>query len=436
MKKKLQNALSADNLIKTVSECARDIVDETTKGQSKISLHDCVMSAIAIFKLKYPSLLQFEHDRQDLAHEHNLRTLFKINRAPCDTYLRERLDQLDPKCLRKMFKKIFAVAQRHKVLEPYQFLDGAYLCSIDGTGYFSSNKIHCKSCCVKEHRNGNKSYYHQMLCCSIVHPDKQNVVPLCPEPIQKTDGSKKNDCERNAGKRLLSDLKREHPHLKLIIVEDSLSSNAPHIKHIESLGYKYIIGAKPTDHKWLFEWVAASEKQSFQCTDKNEKHHRIEFINNVPLNESNEDVRVNFLEHWETDKKGKVIHHTWVTNIHLTEDNIMEVMRGGRARWKIENETINTLKTQEYQFEHNFGHGEKHLSNVFALLMMLAFLIDELGFIACHLMTQAKTALKGKKRMWRKIRSAFDSYYISNWNDLFDGLIYGIKKGVLTPDTS
>ena len=111
-------------------------------------------------------------------------------------------------------------------------------------------------------------------------------------------------------------------------------------------------------------------------------------------------------------------------------------MRGGRARWKVENETINTLKTQGYQFEHNFGHGKKNLSVIMALLMMIAFMIDELGFIACKYMQQAKQVLLGKKRMWRKIRSTFDSFFIDSWDDLFDGLIKGIRKPKLTPDTS
>ena len=52
-------------------------------------------------------------------------------------------------------------------------------------------------------------------------------------------------------------------------------------------------------------------------------------------------------------------------------------MRAGRARWKVENETFNTLKNQGYHFEHNYGHGQQHLSVVLAMLMMLAFLLDQ-----------------------------------------------------------
>jgi len=45
----------------------------------------------------------------------------------------------------------------------------------------------------------------------------------------------------------------------------------------------------------------------------------------------------------------------------------------GRARWKIENEPFQYAENQGYNFEHNYGHGEQHLSVVFATMMMLAF---------------------------------------------------------------
>ncbi len=252
----------------------------------------------------------------------------------------------------------------------------------------------------------------------------------------KQDGSTKNDCERNASKRFLNDLKREHPHLKLIIVEDSLASNAPHIRLLEMLQYKYILGAKPADHVWLFDWVKHSKIETHEIIDKHKNHHRFEFVNSVPLNDSNSDVKVNFLEHWETRPNGKIIHHTWVTNILLTHHNIVEVMKGGRARWKIENETINTLKNQGYNFEHNYGHGYQNLSTVLSFLMMLAFLIDELGFIGCKITKRVKEVLLGKKRMWEKIRAAFDCFMIQSWQELFDSFLSGIGRPALVPDTS
>jgi len=150
--------------------------------------------------------------------------LYRINQAPSDTYLRERLDEVDPANLRKAFSQLFAQFQRGKGLEGFDYLEGHYLLSLDGTGYFSSSEVHCAQCCEKHHRDGRITYYHQMLGAVLVHPDHREVFPLAPEPILKQDGTRKNDCERNAAKRLLTTLRREQPHLKLMVIEDGLVS--------------------------------------------------------------------------------------------------------------------------------------------------------------------------------------------------------------------
>ena len=78
----------------------------------------------------------------------------------------------------------------------------------------------------------------------------------------------------------------------------------------------------------------------------------------------NPDELVNVLEYWEIHPDGKVQHFSWITDFFLIPENVWDIMRGGRARWKIENETFNTLKNQGYHLEHNYGHGEQNLSVV------------------------------------------------------------------------
>ena len=183
------------------------------------------MSGLAIFGLKYPSLLQFDQDRNVDLTRSNLKSLYGIKQAPSDTYLRERLDNVDPAHLRKNYTQLLQVLQRGKGLEGFAYLDNHYLLSLDGTGYFSSNEIHCDQCGEKHHRDGRVSYYHQLLGAVLVHPDHKEVFPLAPEPILKQDGSTINDCERNAAKRFLNDTRREHPHMKFIVIEDALAAN-------------------------------------------------------------------------------------------------------------------------------------------------------------------------------------------------------------------
>ena len=74
-------------------------------------------------------------------------------------------------------------------------------------------------------------------------------------------------------------------------------------------------------------------------------------------------------------------------------------MRGGRARWKIENETFNTLKNQGYHFEHNYGHGKKNLPVVLAMVMLLAFfLVDQAQQRCCPLFQAARATCDYNKR--------------------------------------
>ena len=76
----------------------------------------------------------------------------------------------------------------------------------------------------------------------------------------------------------------------------------------------------------------------------------------VPLNEANPGLRVNFLEYNEYDASGKRLKHfTWITDLHITHRNAWLFANGGRARWHIENETFNTLKNQGYHFSTTMG---------------------------------------------------------------------------------
>jgi len=415
--------LCADNLISIIYQTFQKIPDPIDlQSKASISFTDVLMSGLAVFGLKFPSLLQYDQNRKTL--EQNLLNLYHIKRPPSDTYLRERLDKLDPSFIRPVFKKIFAQLQRGKCLEQFEFLDEYYLLPLDGTGEFSSSEICCPQCCKKKHKDGSITYYHQMLGACIVHPDRSNVIPLCPEIIQNGDGSAKNDCERNAAKRFIENFKKDHPHLKVIILGDGIASNAPYIRLLESHKMKYLLSAKPGDHQFLFDAVDASEETRYhEFQDENGVFHQFRYLNNTALNKSNPDVLVNFLEYMQTDPKGKEILFSWVTNIHITQANVFELMKGGRSRWKIENETFNTLKNLGYNFEHNYGHGKKYLSTIFCILMLLSFLIDQVQGIACNLFQSVKKQAGSFRTLWEKTRVLFEYAELASWEYLYRFMI-------------
>lgn len=429
---------SAEYLHKVVYKKFQLVQDPPKNRSCSFSLADCLMSGFAMFSLKYPSLLQFDQGHaEDEALKYNLKNLYNIKAVPCDTQIRERLDPIEPSKIRKPFKAIFAQLQRGKVLEQYQYLDKSYLLSVDGTGVFSSHEIHCQNCCEKHHRNGSVTYYHQLLGAAIIHPDHKVVIPMAPEPILKQDGNEKNDCERNAAKRLLENLRKEHPFLKIIVVEDGLASNCPHVQTLNLLNFSYILGIKPGDHKSLFTWLEGENCTTHETIDQNKVVHRFRFINKAPLNEVNFECKVNFVEYWEINPKGPMQHFSWITDLTVTKENVFAIMRGGRARWRIENETFNTLKNQGYNFSHNFGHGYQYLHTVFSMLMMLAFLIDQTQAFCCPSFKKAWEKMHSKIRLWERIRNMVTLCQIpGGWTMLLEAIAQGIKPKTLFFDTS
>ena len=413
--------LSVPGLINAVYHQVSKIADPRQfRKDSTISLSDHIMSGLAIFGLKFPSLLDFDKRRDDLPIRQNLKNLYHVNNPPSDTYLRERLDEVNPDDLRPVFTKLFALAQRGKALEDFEFYEGHVLISGDGTGHFSSSNICCPQCCTKNHSNGKVTYYHQMFGVCIVHPERSNVIPLCPEAILNQDGHTKNDCERNACKRFLENFRREHPHLKGIILEDGLASNAPNIRMIEEHNLLYILVAKPGDHKFLFEQLdIQADTLDHEIITEDGIYHQFRFLNGVSLNRSNPDVKVNILEYRVTNSKGKELNFSWVTNIKLTKDNVLKISKGGRARWKVENETFNTLKNLGYNFEHNYGHGKKYLSTILCMLMMIAFLIDQIQEICCSVYRRCRTAGRTYNGLWQSMRTLFQYVIFSSWEDFY-----------------
>jgi len=422
--------LSADALFEALRSQFSSLPDPRS-AEVEISLGDALMSAFAMFSLKDPSLLAFDDRRHD--PNDNFRSIYGISRVPSDSQMRDILDPVDPTVMRAPFREIFRRLQRGKVLERFAYLDGHYLLSLDGTTYFTSSKIHCPSCLEKHHRNGTITYSHQLLGATLVHPDLKEVIPLAPEPIIQQDGQTKNDCERNATRRWLKSFRQEHPHLPVIVIEDALSSNAPHLRDLRDVDAQYIIGVKPGDHAFLFARLQAldekGQRQVLTCEEPaTGVLHHFRFCNGVPLNESNSDELVNVLEYWEIHPKGTVQHFSWIVSYLLAPENVWDMMRGGRARWKIENETFNTLKNQGYHLEHNYGHGEQNLSVLLMLLMMLAFLVDQVQQLCCPVFQAAWEKMRTKRHLWEEIRNHFHMLVYDSMKELLTAIVRGIER--------
>jgi hypothetical protein len=352
-------SLSASTLITQIRQVFQGIPDHRQTRKNKISLVDALMSGLSMFGFKFPSLLKFDEQRKENHIQHNLKTLYGVERVPSDTQLREILDPVEPASIHSAYHKVFQSAQAANILERFRFFTGSFLVSIDGTGEFCSSTIRCPECAIKKTRSGDTLYYHQLLAAVIVHPDLKQVFPLIPEPIMRGDGETKNDCEQNAAKRLLIRLREEYPTLPITVVQDALSAKAPHINLLKSLGFSYIISVKEGDHAHLFESVRMHEENDemdgiTKYDEKTNITHIVRFVKELSLNKSHPDLKVNFLEYIELEGQEVRNRFTWVTDLSIREANCAAIAQGGRARWKVENETFNTLKNHGYRLEHKY----------------------------------------------------------------------------------
>ena len=113
-----------------------------------------------------------------------------------------------------------------------------------------------------------------------------------------------------------------------------------------------------------------------------------------------------------------------MTNLTLTSKTVWNVIKGGRARWSIENEVFNTLKNHGYNFEHNYGHGKKYLSTNFAMLMMLAFFFDQVQEMSSANYRKLLSLVKRKSRIAEKMRVYYQSFILNSWTGLLLLLIH------------
>ena len=407
--------------METVSRRFGQIADPRSRA-GEYSLTDVLQSALAMMYFQDPSMLQFQRRLEDGFHRNNLDTLFGVERIPSDTQMRDVIDACEPKGIEVVFSDFFRALQRGKHLEPFRVLGGRHLILLDGSEYFSSEKIHCPGCLRRKTKDGQVRYHHQILQPVLAKPGCRQVVPLAPEAIRNEDGREKQDCEINAGKRLIERIRRDHPRLKIVIGGDSLYSKQPFIEALKRLDMSFVLVAKPGDHRTLFEWfaeiAAMGETEVWEYTDAQNRTHRYEWVNGLPLCGDSKAPVVNFFE-YRLMVDGKVAYHnSWVTDVAVGKENVAELTAIGRARWKIENEGFNTLKNQGYHVEHNFGHGRQNLSYNFFLLNLLAFFCHQIFELTEPLYRACRSAVGSRREYWNQLRCTIRMWVFPSWETL------------------
>jgi hypothetical protein len=364
-----------DSLLGSLRGCLDRFPDKRRGMNTTYGIGDIGMAAFAVFFMQSPSFLAHQRQLEEGHGRSNCASLFGIAKIPSDNHIRDMLDPAAPALLGPVFAEtIEQLRQIDGGLDMFRRLDGRVLIALDGTEYHCSRKIHCRHCSTRGRGNGGTEYYHSMLAATLVAPGhdkslpqaKAGVIPLEPEFIVPQDGAEKQDCENMAAKRWLAAHAQRYAGLDPVYLGDDLFSRQPLCQAVLDTGGHFIFVCKPSSHPLIQEYLTGADLAVLEQTVKRGKQrfvHRYRWLHDVPLRDGRDALIVNWFEIEIINARGETTYrNSFVTDLPVGPDTVVELAACGRARWKIENETFNVLKNQGYNLEHSFGHGKQNLS--------------------------------------------------------------------------
>jgi len=420
-------------LIRTLRETCARLPDKRTGNNARYTMADIGMAAYSVFFMQSPSFLAHQrHLQEGPGHgRSNCETLFEMMGIPCDNHIRAMLDPVEPKLFFPVFDTAFEAMDECGGLEAFRQLGGHVLIALDGTEYFRSNDIRCGNCSRRARSGGKTEYFHTFLSATMVAPGHNRVVSLPPEFISPQDGSEKQDCESRAARRWLAGHGRHYAKLNPVYLGDDLFSRQPICEAVQAAGGHFLFVCKPASHKTLQEWLDGVDLPKRVVPIKRGKKrftYTYRWIEAVPLRDGDDAMTVNWLEIAIADAAGEVTYrNSFVTDLPVNADNVVEIAAAGRARWKIENGSFNVLKTKGYNLEHNFGHGKDNLAAVLVTLNLLAFLFHTVAEFAEDRWRKALAIAGTRVAFFSKLRDITAFVLFPSWQVLFDTLTFKIS---------
>ena len=413
--------LKFENFVKEMhQEISKNTEDTRQSGKVEYSLLDVIMSAFGCMYFQDKSFLQFQRRLQDEQNRNNLETLFGVKGIPKDSQMRTLLNNVSPDILQPIYPRFVSLFSEAGELKKFEIFPGYYYVAIDGTQYFCSKNISCSCCLHKKLKNEEILYYHQALQAVILHPEQKTILPILTESIKNEDGQEKQDCEMNAAKRLLKELKERYPNYKFIVGGDGLYAKQPLIVLTRELGFNYILVAKPDDHQKMYEYISDNSHRVTrkEVIEAKGERHIYEYLNKVPLNGNEETIEVNYISYKVISKNGEVLYsNSWVTDFKINSENMKLLVKAGKSRWKIENECFNNLKNHGYNLEHNYGHGVSISFNMY-LLMLFAFLVHQILTMCDEAYQENRMKWGSNSHLWERLRSFAAIIVFDSWESL------------------
>jgi hypothetical protein len=367
----MTEALAFDELVQALHHPLAALPDYRTGKNTQYTRKDAALGALAVCVTQSPSFLASQRTLQQAKGRSNAERLFGMAAIPGDNQLRRLLDPVAPAQLFPVFAAVYATLEGAGHVSAFRSFAGQLLIALDGTESFSSQEIHGAHCSKRTHANGRVTYVHQAITPVIVAPGKPEVSTLEPEFSTPQDGQAKQDCEQVAAKRWIA--RQAGRYSQATILGDDRYCKQPFCELLLRHDFNFILVGKPASHPTLYEWLAGVEAagalQQFASRRWHGRFrtvHTYRYATDIPLREGEEALRVNWCERTITQETdGAILYrNAFATRHPLDRTSVEAVVQAGRARWKIENEHNNVLKTNGYHLEHHYGHGQQYLSAV------------------------------------------------------------------------
>jgi hypothetical protein len=422
---------SFDTLVGSFRQLLESLPDKRTGKNTSYGMEDAALSAFSVFFTQTPSFLAFQRTIEKSKGRSNVQTLFGVHQIPSDNHIRDLLDPLKPALVSPVFEQALQMLDSGGQLNNFRTLADNVLVAMDGTEYFSSSKIHCPQCSRRKLKSGEIRYFHSVVTPVIVSPNRSEIIPLVPEFVVPQDGHDKQDCENAAAKRWLLQHGQKYSPLKVTILGDDLYCHQPLCKLLLEQQFNFILTCLPTSHQTLYEHLEGLSLPTVirtRWTGKIEEIYTYRYLNQVPLKDGDDALLVNWCELTVTRPNGKVVYqNSWATSHLITAETVIDIVRAGRTRWKVENENNNTLKTKGYNLEHNFGHGQQHLASFLASLNILSLLFHTVLELLDEKYKLLRAHLPTRKTFFNDLRALTRYLVFDSWDHLLTFMIQGLE---------
>lgn len=428
--------LKIDWMIKKIQTAAAGFPDPRTGRNTQYEMEDAAMGAFSVFFTQCESFLEYQREMKRHKGRSNAESLFGMMDIPTDSQIRVLLDRVEPKYVKGIFREIYQSLGQAKVLDRMRSHGNSLLVALDGTEYFSSQKIHCENCSQRLLRNGKVNHYHSVLTAVVVQAGSKHVISLEPEFIIPQDGKEKQDCEIEAGKRWVNRYGDFYAKQNVTILADDLFSRQPFVQMLIDKKLHYILVCKPDSHPALYEMVSFLQSNGVLSTHQQRRWngrfgeiYTYRYTNHLPLREDQDTVDVNWCELTVThEKTGELLYqNAFCTDFAVLATTVEAIVRDGRARWKSENENTNVLKTKGYHLEHNFGHGDHYLSSLLLTLNLLAFLFHTVLDLLDEQYQAIRKELCTRRKFFQHIETLLCYIIFPSWTELFAFMFEGLQ---------